>query len=111
IGPATPDHLLYTKRFPLFLDAGEDIAQSLQQHVARYTDHYRAHPSEFAMLDPNPRVVLVPGVGMWTAGKDARAARIVRDIYRHTMRIIEAAEKAGGYETLDDTNAFHAEYW
>jgi NAD(P)-dependent dehydrogenase (short-subunit alcohol dehydrogenase family) len=56
-------------------------------------------------------VVLVPGVGMWTAGKDARAARIVRDIYRHTMRIITAAEKGGGYQTLDDTDAFHAEYW
>ena len=63
------------------------------------------------MLDPNPRVILVPGAGMWTAGKDARAARIVRDIYRHTMRIITAAEAAGGYETLNDHDAFHAEYW
>ncbi len=48
---------------------------------------------------------------MWTAGKDARAARIVRDIYRHTMRIIDRAEGAGGYETLNDHDAFHAEYW
>jgi rhamnulose-1-phosphate aldolase/alcohol dehydrogenase len=111
IGPATPDHLLYTKRHPLFLDPGDDIEKALNQHVDRYGDHYRAHPSEFAMLDPNPRVVLVPGVGMWTAGKDARAAQIVRDIYRHTMRIIEGAEGAGGYETLNDVDAFHAEYW
>ena len=111
IGPATPDHLLYTKRFPLFLDAGDDIEAALGQHVRRYTDHYRAHQSEFAMLDPHPRVVLVPGLGMWTAGKDARAARIVHDIYRHTMRIIEGAEDAGGYETLNDEDAFHAEYW
>src|SRR5712691_10074613 len=63
------------------------------------------------MLDPTPRVVLMPGVGMWTLGKDARAARIVHDIYRHTMRIIASAEAAGGYETLNDTDAFHAEYW
>jgi len=111
IGPATPDHLLYTKRFPLFLDAGDDVEKSLAAHVERYADHYRKHPSEFAMLDPHPRVVLVPGAGMWTAGKDARAARIVRDIYRHTMKIIEAAEGAGGYETLNDEDAFHAEYW
>ena len=111
IGPATPDHLLYTKRFPLVIEAGDDITQTLQAHIDRYTDHYRAHPSEFAMLDPNPRVVLVPGAGMWTAGKDARAARIVHDIYRHTMRIIEDAESAGGYETLNDLDAFHAEYW
>jgi len=53
----------------------------------------------------------MPGVGMWTAGKDARAARIVRDIYRHTMRILVAAEAAGGYESLNDDDAFHAEYW
>ena len=111
IGAATPDHLLYTKRFPLFLREGEDVAEAMQGYVARYNDWYRAHPSEFAMLDPHPRVVLMPGLGMWTAGKDARAARIVRDIYRHTMRIIDRAEAAGGYETLNDHDAFHAEYW
>jgi rhamnulose-1-phosphate aldolase/alcohol dehydrogenase len=111
IGAATPDHLLYTKRFPLFVREGEDLAGAMQRSVERYTEWYRAHPSEFAMLDPNPRIVLMPGVGMWTAGKDARAARIVRDIYRHTMRIIERAEASGGYETLDDHDAFHAEYW
>ncbi|MGZ5492087.1 MAG: bifunctional rhamnulose-1-phosphate aldolase/short-chain dehydrogenase [Thermoanaerobaculia bacterium] len=109
IGAATPDHLLYTKRFPLIVE--DDVASALQRHVDRYASWYRANPSEFEMLDPNPRVVLVPGIGMWTAGKDARAARIVRDIYRHTMRIITAAESAGGYETLNDHDAFHAEYW
>jgi len=107
IGAATPDHLLYTKRFPMILDSDD----ALQKHVDRYVQWYRAHPSEFSMLDANPRVILVPGAGMFTAGKDARAARIVRDIYRHTMRIITAAERAGGYETLGDHDAFHAEYW
>jgi rhamnulose-1-phosphate aldolase/alcohol dehydrogenase len=111
IGPATPDHLLYTKRHPLFLRDGDDVKARLDDYIARYTAYYNAHPSEFAMLDPYPRIVLTPGAGMWTAGKDARAARIVRDIYRHTMRIISAAEGVGGYETLDDHDAFHAEYW
>jgi rhamnulose-1-phosphate aldolase/alcohol dehydrogenase len=111
IGPATPDHLLYTKRYPLFLEAGDDVSTTLSAYVDRYKAHYDSYPSEFAMLDAHPRVVLVPGAGMWTAGKDARAARIVRDIYRHTMRIIESAEGAGGYETLNDEDAFHAEYW
>jgi rhamnulose-1-phosphate aldolase/alcohol dehydrogenase len=111
VGPATPDHLLYTKRFPLVLEAGDDVSKALSDYVERYSAHYKNYPSEFAMLDPNPRVILVPGAGMWTAGKDARAARIVRDIYRHTMRIIEFAEGAGGYETLNDEDAFHAEYW
>jgi rhamnulose-1-phosphate aldolase/alcohol dehydrogenase len=111
IGGATPDHLLYTKRFPLFLNAGDDIVTEAARYRERYTAWYQAHPSEYAMLDPTPRIVLMPGVGMWTAGKDARTARIIRDIYRHTMRVITGAEAAGGYETLDDTDAFHAEYW
>ncbi|HEX2060755.1 MAG TPA: SDR family oxidoreductase, partial [Thermoanaerobaculia bacterium] len=111
VGAATPDHLLYTKRFPLFLDDGQDLRTAMQKYVERYETWYRAHPSKFAMLDPHPRIVLVPGTGMFTAGKDALAARIVRDIYRHTMRIIAAAEDAGGYETLNDHDAFHAEYW
>src|SRR5207248_7460566 len=108
-GAATPDHLLHTKRFPLIVNGEIDAA--LKQYVEQYESDYRAHPSEFDMLDAMPRVILAPGVGMWTAGKDARAARIVRDIYRHTIRIIESAEGAGGYETLNDEDAFHAEYW
>jgi rhamnulose-1-phosphate aldolase/alcohol dehydrogenase len=108
VGAATPDHLLYTKRFPLFVNAGDDIAAAMRAYEERYAEWYRLHPSEFPMLDPKPRIVLMPGVGMWTAGKDARAARIVRDIYRHTMRIIAGAES---YQTLDDHDAFHAEYW
>lgn len=111
IGAATPDHLLYTKRFPLFVRDREDIAEAMTAYKARYEEWYRQHPSEFTMLDPAPRIVLMPGAGMWTAGKDARAARIVRDIYRHTMRILDRAEAAGGYATLDDHDAFHAEYW
>ncbi|HYI09111.1 MAG TPA: bifunctional rhamnulose-1-phosphate aldolase/short-chain dehydrogenase [Thermoanaerobaculia bacterium] len=111
IGAATPDHLLYTKRFPLFAQPEDDLAEAMRRYVERYTAWYQAHPSEFAMLDPSPRIILMPGIGMWTAGKDARAARIVRDIYRHTMRIISDAETTGGYATLDDFDAFHAEYW
>ncbi|HYS52877.1 MAG TPA: bifunctional rhamnulose-1-phosphate aldolase/short-chain dehydrogenase [Thermoanaerobaculia bacterium] len=106
IGPATPDHLLYTKRFPLFLE-DDDVAA----YIERYKLSYNNNKSDFPMLDPTPRVVLKPGVGMWTVGKDARAARIVRDIYRHTMRIIAGAEAAGGYATLNDHDAFQAEYW
>jgi rhamnulose-1-phosphate aldolase/alcohol dehydrogenase len=110
-GAATPDHLLYTKRYPLFVRPDDDLAAKMREHSERYEAWYRAHPSEFAMLDPLPRVILMPGLGMWTAGKDARAARIVRDIYRHTIRIIGDAESLGGYATLNDDDAFHAEYW
>ena len=106
IGAATPDHLLYTKRFPLFLE-DDDV----DRYIERYKITYNNNKIDFKMLDPTPRVILKPGVGMWTVGKDARAARIVHDIYLHTMRIISGAEAAGGYETLNDNDAFHAEYW
>jgi rhamnulose-1-phosphate aldolase/alcohol dehydrogenase len=111
VGPATPDHLLYTKRYPLFLKPGLDLNAALGRYVKTYKETYDSRSSEFEMLEPYPRVILMPGVGMWTAGKDARGARVVRDIYRHTMAIIAAAEAAGGYETLNDDDAFHAEYW
>ena len=111
IGPATPDHLLYTKRFPLFLTADREPRAAVRDSIARYEEAFKKFHSEFVMLDPTPRVVLMPGVGMWTVGKDARAARIVHDIYRHTMRILTDAEAAGGYATLNDEDAFHAEYW
>jgi rhamnulose-1-phosphate aldolase/alcohol dehydrogenase len=107
IGAATPDHLLYTKRYPLFLDESDDV----DKYVERYKITYSKNKTDFEMLDPTARVILKPGVGMWTVGKDARAARIVHDIYIHTMRIIAGAEAAGGYETLGDHDAFHAEYW
>jgi rhamnulose-1-phosphate aldolase/alcohol dehydrogenase len=111
VGAATPDHLLHTKRHPLFLRAGDNASGAVARHVERYRAHFNAHAGDLDMLDPNPRIVLVPGIGMWTAGKDARAARIVHDIYRHTMHILEWAQAAGGYESLNDQDAFHAEYW
>jgi len=112
IGPATPDHLLYTKRFPLIVSE----AASVEGALAAYSEAYEAYVSRNAppgqqRLDPLPRVILVPGLGMWTAGKDARAARIVRDIYRHTMGILAAADALGGFETLSERDAYDAEYW
>lgn len=112
-GAATPDHLLYTKRFPMILAGPEDDPNAaLQQYQQDYETYFREHAAAGdTMLDARPRVVLVPGAGMWTAGKDARGARIVRDIYRHTIGIITAAESRGGFQTLSDRDAFEAEYW
>jgi len=112
-GAATPDHLLHTKRFPMVLK--ETSPAGIAGDVDRYEEvcraAHRAHPAEFDLLDPTPRVVLLPGVGMWSAGADARAARIIRDIYRHTMNIITDADAVGGYESLSDDDAFHGQYW
>ena len=87
IGPATPDHIIQTKRLPLWLENGqsEDLSGLLThipEAVEGYADAYRHWHAEHTqspnspILDPYPRVVLVPGIGMWTTGRDARAALV-----------------------------------
>jgi rhamnulose-1-phosphate aldolase/alcohol dehydrogenase len=121
IGPATPDHLLNTKRLPLFVsvtdpaDAGA-IVEAMKRDLDDYREHYRSFvhrhiDAETHPLAPNPRVILVPGLGMWTCGRDSRAALISGDIYHHTISVMAASESVGGYRSLDERDAFEAEYW
>ncbi len=69
------------------------------------------HRTDEPALEPAPRVVLVPGVGMWTVGPNPRAAALARDIYLHTMGIMAGAESLGGYRSLPEPDGFRAEYW
>ena len=64
-----------------------------------------------ALTDPYPRVVLLPGLGMFTSGKDARTAGIVADIYRHTAWVIRGASALGPYTSLSAQDAFNVEFW
>jgi rhamnulose-1-phosphate aldolase/alcohol dehydrogenase len=121
IGPATPDHTIYTKRLPCFVttdgapDAdtlAADVERSIATFAAEYTRYFEAHRVPGAeLLDPLPRVVLVPGLGMFTAGKDRRTAGIVDDIYRHTIDVIGNAAAFGRYVSLTAKDAFDVEYW
>ncbi len=121
IGPATPDHLIHTKRVPLWVDVEdpedvpalqEALRHGVERFAAAYKDWYRRHSDGgTAMLDPHPRVVLVPGVGMWTTGKDARAALITSEMYRHTIGVLRAAESVARYASLSEVDAFEVEYW
>ncbi|SCL44394.1 Rhamnose utilisation protein RhaD, predicted bifunctional aldolase and dehydrogenase [Micromonospora citrea] len=107
-GPVTPDHVLRTKRIPL---VGTD--------VAGYADAYRDYVEQnrsrartaLTMLDPAPRVILDAELGMLTAGRRAAEAMMARDIYRHTVDVIEAAEAVGGYRALSAPEIFDLEYW
>jgi rhamnulose-1-phosphate aldolase/alcohol dehydrogenase len=121
VGPATPDHTIYTKRLPCFvpLDDARDsaatwpaIERAIETFVCDYTAYVEAHrgPS-VEQLDPRPRVVLVPGLGMFTAGRDGRTAGIVDDIYQHTIDVIGSATAFGRYVSLTARDAFDVEYW
>lgn len=119
-GAATPDHILNVKRTPLWIESPDlaDTERTMQAareafaaYVERYSAYYQAHQSGEAMLPPVPRVVLVVGLGMFSAGKDSRAALIANEIYHHTIAIMEVAESVGRYRSLTPADAFGAEYW
>jgi rhamnulose-1-phosphate aldolase/alcohol dehydrogenase len=119
VGPATPDHTIYSKRLPCFVDTDgrperlvADVEASVDRFVEAYTRYFEAHRFEGAeLLDPFPRVVLVPGLGMFTAGKDRRTAGIVQDIYHHTIAVLGNAAAFGRYTSLSAKDAFDVEYW
>ncbi len=122
VGPFTPDHMLHTKPWPLFVDIdrtedlGRAIAKalpkSMEQYRDRYTDYFNRYKTPgVTMLDPHPRVILIPGLGMFTTGKDRRAARIAHDLYRHTIRVIQHATAIGKYRVLLPQELCDFEYW
>ena len=120
IGPFTPDHLLHTKPWPLFVDAKDLDMNQMRKFIPRAMERYRRRYEKYfnryktpnvRMLDPNPRVILIPGLGMFTTGKDRRASRIVRDLYRHTMEVIKSSFLIESYRSLSSKDLCDFEYW
>lgn len=107
-GPATPDHVIRTKRLPLI---GRDVAGYVAAYQAYFADHEPRARERKTMLDPAPRMVLDPEFGLCAAGRSAKESTIVAEIYAHTMEIIERAERLGGYRALPAQDIFNVEYW
>jgi len=107
-GPATPDHVIRTKRLPL-------VGSDLQAYRAAYTDYFAGLAAKsgqkLTMLDPAPRVILDPELGLCTAGRTAKDAAIASDIYHHTLEIIQRATALGGWQALPASDIFDVEYW
>lgn len=114
-GPATPDHVLRTKRLPLVLPSNDPDAapQAVDRYEAAYNEYVHNHADETDTFshDPGPRVVLAPGVGMFTTGRTASESDAVAHIYRHTMDVIEGAESITSYAALPARDLFDIEYW
>ena len=129
-GPATPDHVIRTKATPLILDVRGcvDAAdptrarnEAIDAALAGFRADYRAYFERQAAarpqrslraLDPDPRVVLVPGSGALIGiGGSPGAAKIAADLYEHTVAVIDAAEAVGRYQALPETDLFDMEYW
>ncbi len=117
-GTATPDHVIRIKPFGMILPADANrtaIRLALLDYAQDYRAYFDRHaPSaaeEKVMLDPLPRAVLVPGLGVYGIGKDAKAAAIAGDLLEQTARIVNAAEDYGRFTPVSEADLFAMEYW
>jgi rhamnose utilization protein RhaD (predicted bifunctional aldolase and dehydrogenase)/NAD(P)-dependent dehydrogenase (short-subunit alcohol dehydrogenase family) len=107
-GPATPDHVIRTKPFPML---GRDVPG----YARRYRDYFerfsvRAKEKK-TMLDAAPRMALDGELGFVAAGRTAKDTAIVEELYDHTIDVILRAEALGGWRALDQQHTFDIEYW
>lgn len=107
-GPATPDHVIRTKRLPML---GRDVAGYVENYKNYFQTYERQAKERKSMLDAAPRVVLDSELGLCAVGKSAQEAGIVADIYEHTINIIQRATALGGYRALPAKDIFDVEYW
>jgi rhamnulose-1-phosphate aldolase/alcohol dehydrogenase len=123
LGTSCPDHFLRTKIKPLYVDwnpQSEDIDQlkqklsaGLEQYRKDYAAYYEQHkhPDSPAMRDPNPTVILIPGLGMIAWGKDKSESRVTAEFYNCAVEVMRGAEAIDEYTALPLQEAFDIEYW
>ena len=125
MGTSCPDHFLRTKISPLILtpEAVSDISNTksvkeklvplFENYRKMYADYYNTckHPDSPAMRDPNPVVILYPGVGMFTFAKDKQTARVAAEFYINAINVMKGAEAISSYTSLPRQEAFNIEYW
>lgn len=123
LGTSCPDHFLRTKIKPLYVDwnpQSEDVAQlkqklssGLEQYRKDYASYYEQHkhPNSPAMRDPNPTVILIPGLGMIAWGKDKSESRVTAEFYNCAVEVMRGAEAIDEYTALPLQEAFDIEYW
>ncbi|MBC7920699.1 MAG: bifunctional aldolase/short-chain dehydrogenase [Ferruginibacter sp.] len=125
LGTSCPDHFLRTKIRPLVLnlDREADLSdvESVKQRLLPQFEAYRAdyagyyarckHPNSPALRDPNPVVLLYPGVGMFSFAKDKQTARVSSEFYTNAINVMKGAEAVSTYQGLPEQEAFNIEYW
>ncbi|HTM50935.1 MAG TPA: bifunctional rhamnulose-1-phosphate aldolase/short-chain dehydrogenase [Bryobacteraceae bacterium] len=123
VGTSCPDHFLRTKIKPLYVDWNPQtenlnslkrkLTAGLEQYRKDYTNYYEQckRPDSPAMRDPNPTVILIPGVGMIAWGKDKSEARVTAEFYNCAVEVMRGAEAIDEYIALPLQEAFDIEYW
>ncbi|TBH70740.1 bifunctional aldolase/short-chain dehydrogenase [Aquirufa nivalisilvae] len=125
LGTSCPDHFLRTKISPLVLNLKPDqdlsdvegikaqIQPLFEAYRVMYAEYHAtcARPNSPAMRDPNPVVILYPGVGMFTFAKDKQTARVAAEFYTNAINVMRGAEAISKYTSLPRQEAFDIEYW
>ncbi|MEV6400604.1 bifunctional aldolase/short-chain dehydrogenase [Streptomyces sp. NPDC051907] len=122
LGTSCPDHFLRTKVRPLTLDLppsaapAEAVARLAELHAAyraEYRAYYERHADEHTlpMRGADPAIVLVPGVGMFSFGKDKQTARVAGEFYAHAVEAMRGAEAVSSYAPIEESEKFRIEYW
>ncbi len=118
LGTSCPDHFLRTKIAPLVLNPEKiEDRHYLDTVFTEYREGYKTyyegckHPNSPAMRDPNPVVILYPGVGMFTFAKDKTTARLASEYYINAINVMKGAEAISSYTALPHQEAFDIEYW
>ncbi|MFE5599283.1 bifunctional aldolase/short-chain dehydrogenase [Streptomyces coelicoflavus] len=122
LGTSCPDHFLRTKVRPLVLDLppttplDEAVARLKELHAAyreEYAAYYQRHaePDSPAMRGADPAIVLVPGVGMFSFGKDKQTARVAGEFYVNAINVMRGAEAVSSYAPIEESEKFRIEYW
>jgi rhamnulose-1-phosphate aldolase/alcohol dehydrogenase len=125
LGTSCPDHFLRTKIKPLVLELPADadlsnpeaiktqLEPAFEQYRKDYGEYYESckHPDSPAMRDPNPVVILYPGVGMFTFAKNKQTARVASEFYINAINVMRGAEAISSYTALPRQEAFNIEYW
>ncbi|WP_406131940.1 bifunctional aldolase/short-chain dehydrogenase [Streptomyces anthocyanicus] len=122
LGTSCPDHFLRTKVRPLVLDVAptapleEAVARLKELHAAyreEYAAYYERHaePDSPAMRGADPAIVLVPGVGMFSFGKDKQTARVAGEFYVNAINVMRGAEAVSTYAPIEESEKFRIEYW
>jgi NAD(P)-dependent dehydrogenase (short-subunit alcohol dehydrogenase family) len=122
IGAACPDHLVHTKRIPLWVpfDPERDDADVLAARIRECAERFRADYDGYfkrhaaageERADPDPRVVAVEHLGLIGVGTSTKAARLARDLYQRAIEVMGGANAVGGFVSLSEAESFGVEYW
>lgn len=122
VGAACPDHLVHTKRIPLYIEwdpkaeSADQLKEKIKSGIASYKEEYRAYfernkNAGDTMFEPSPRVILIPGLGMINTGKDLKMANVSGALYNRAVQVMKGASFLGDFVSLNENESYEIEYW